>query len=94
MDAPLRFRRGEQESMPALYGEVVALLEREGALFDWWEGIPAANRTTLPGMPPLIERYLAGAARLQPPVGRPRPKAPAPLPPRARCRRAGARCWR
>lgn len=56
-----RFRRGEHESMPALYGEVVALLEREGALFDWWEGIPAANWTTLPGMPPLIERYLAGA---------------------------------
>jgi len=55
------FRRGEHDRMPALYREVIELLETEGALFDWWEGIPAVNWTTLPGMPPLIERYLAGA---------------------------------
>ncbi|MBX3636039.1 MAG: transcriptional regulator [Rubrivivax sp.] len=60
-DLAQHFRRGEHDRMPALYGEVVALLETEGGLFEWWEGIPAANWTTLPGMPPLIERYLAGA---------------------------------
>ena len=64
-DASQHFRRGQLDELPRLFAEVVDLLEAHGSLFNWWECIPAANWTTLPGMSPLLERWLAGAqARL------------------------------
>jgi len=60
-DASQHLRRGQLPELPALYAEVLALLEASRGDFPWWEGAPAVNWTTLPGMRRLVERYLAGA---------------------------------
>ena len=59
-DASQHLRRGQLDRVPELFAEVVGLLEQHGSLFNWWECIPAANWTTLPGMPAPLERWLAG----------------------------------
>lgn len=70
-DCAQRLRRGELPQLPALYAEVLALLEATPDLFAWWECVPPFNWTTVPGMQPLLERYVQGAfARLG---GRPLP---------------------
>ena len=70
-DTSQHFRRGEHEHLCNLYAELLGLLERHSSLFNWWECAPAVNWSTMRGLPPLIERYVAGAlARLG---GRPLP---------------------
>lgn len=60
-DATQHFRRGQLERLPAIYGEVLDSLFAGASLFEWWECVPAPNWSTLPGMRPLFERYIAGA---------------------------------
>lgn len=60
-DASQHLRRGELPELPALYADVLDLLEVHGSAFNWWEAAPAVNWTTLPGMRMLTQRYLAGA---------------------------------
>lgn len=60
-DCSQRLRRGEMTELPALYGELLGLLEPQDSLLAWWESVPPFNWTTVPGMSPLIERYVQGA---------------------------------
>lgn len=60
-DASQHLRRGQLPELPALYAQVLDLLQAQASDFAWWEGAPAVNWTTLPGMRGLVERYLAGA---------------------------------
>jgi LuxR family maltose regulon positive regulatory protein len=60
-DASQHLRRGQLPELPALYGQVLDLLDANGRAFNWWEATPAVNWTTLPGMRALTQRYLAGA---------------------------------
>jgi LuxR family transcriptional regulator, maltose regulon positive regulatory protein len=60
-DASQHLRRGELPELPALYAQILALLEAGAPLLNWWEAAPPVNWTTLPGMRRLVERYLAGA---------------------------------
>jgi LuxR family maltose regulon positive regulatory protein len=86
-DCSQHFRRGDHTRLPALYGELLGLLEGGLPLFRWWECGPPVNWSTIAGMPALMERYLAGAApRL----------ADRPLPMRAELRlvRAFLLLWR
>lgn len=70
-DCSQRLRRGEMAALPALYGELLDLLEPQQDLLAWWESVPPFNWTTVPGMTPLLERYVQGAlARIG---GRPLP---------------------
>jgi len=70
-DCSQHLRRGQMAELPALYGEVLQLLEARPDLFAWWECVPPFNWTTVSGMKPLIERYVRGAlARIE---GRPLP---------------------
>ncbi|MFO1327579.1 MAG: LuxR C-terminal-related transcriptional regulator [Rubrivivax sp.] len=70
-DCAQRLRRGEMAVLPALYGELLELLQPQQGLLAWWESVPPFNWTTVPGMSPLIERYVQGAlARIG---GRPLP---------------------
>ncbi len=62
-DASQHLRRGELDRLPALYAQVMDLLEAEGDLFDWWAAAPAVNWSTLPGMARLFERYIDGVQR-------------------------------
>jgi len=55
------FRRGEHATLPVVYAEVVASLERGAAVYDWWECVPANSWATVRGMRPLLRRYIAGA---------------------------------
>jgi len=61
-DASQHFRRGEHARLPAIVGELLDALEDE-PLMRWWECALPINMSTIAGMPPLIERYVAGAAR-------------------------------
>ncbi|MGA0612108.1 LuxR C-terminal-related transcriptional regulator [Caldimonas sp. KR1-144] len=61
-DASQHFRRGEHLALPAIYGELIARLEDE-SLLRWWECALPINISTIAGMPPVIERYVAGAQR-------------------------------
>jgi LuxR family maltose regulon positive regulatory protein len=86
-DCSQHFRRGDHTRLPALYAELLGLLEGGLPLFRWWECGPPINWSTIAGMPALMERYLAGAApRL----------ADRPLPMRAELRlvRAFLLLWR
>ena len=70
-DCSQRLRRGEMAELPALYGELLTLLQPQQGLMAWWESVPPFNWTTVPGMSPLIESYVQGAlARIG---GRPLP---------------------
>jgi LuxR family maltose regulon positive regulatory protein len=60
-DATQHMRRGELDAVRDLYAEVVASLEGSDDLFEWWECVPASNWSTLPGLRPLFERFIAGA---------------------------------
>jgi len=59
-DCSQHFRRGEHQQLPALYGELLHILERGESLFRWWECAPPVNWSTITGMPPLLARYAAG----------------------------------
>lgn len=54
-------RSGRMVELPALYADVLALLDPAASLFAWWECVPPINWTTIPGMRPLIDRYVQGA---------------------------------
>ena len=54
------FRRGQHERLPLILGELLGILEQGQTLFRWWECAPPVNWSTIAGMQPLIERYLAG----------------------------------
>jgi LuxR family maltose regulon positive regulatory protein len=70
-DCSQHLRRGQMDELPALYGELLDLLEPQTHLLAWWESVPPFNWTTVPGMQPLLERYVQGAlARIG---GRPLP---------------------
>lgn len=70
-DCSQHLRRGEMQRLPALYGELLQLLGPQSDLLAWWESVPPFNWTTVPGLSPLIERYVQGAlARIG---GRPLP---------------------
>jgi LuxR family transcriptional regulator, maltose regulon positive regulatory protein len=70
-DCSQHLRRGQMARLPVLYAEVLDLLEAQAELFAWWECVPPFNWTTVPGMQPLLERYVQGAlARIG---GRPLP---------------------
>lgn len=56
-----QFRRGEHGGLAQSYRELLEILERGESLFRWWECAPPINWSTIAGLPPLIERYLAGA---------------------------------
>jgi LuxR family maltose regulon positive regulatory protein len=60
-DAAQHLRRGQLDQVPRLYAEVMDLLQVHGSLFNWWECVPSANWTTLPGIRPLLQRYVSGA---------------------------------
>jgi LuxR family transcriptional regulator, maltose regulon positive regulatory protein len=85
-DCSQHFRRGEHTELPRLYGRVLDELEAGAPLFRWWECAPPINWTTIAGMPPLIERYLAGAA---PRLG----EQPLPMRGELRLLRALLRLW-
>lgn len=55
------FRKGEHDRLPALYGELVQLLEQHLGLFHWWECSPAASWSTVRGMRPVLQRFISGA---------------------------------
>jgi len=59
-DASQHFRRGEHVRLPALYGELLDILERGESLFRWWECAPPINWSTIAGMPSLLARYVSG----------------------------------
>lgn len=60
-DCSQRLRRGELDRLPQAYAEVLDLLDTQPELFAWWECVPPFNWTTVPGMQPLIDRYVNGA---------------------------------
>ena len=59
-DCSQHFRRGEHLQLPALYGELLDILERGESLVRWWECAPPVNWSTIAGMQPLMARYVAG----------------------------------
>jgi LuxR family maltose regulon positive regulatory protein len=61
-DAMQQLRAGNLPRLPAMYAEVLALLEGpQSSDYHWWEGALPINWTTLPGMRALAARYLRGA---------------------------------
>jgi LuxR family maltose regulon positive regulatory protein len=70
-DCSQLLRLGRMAELPLRYAEVLDLLEAQNELFAWWECVPPFNWTTVPGLQPLLERYVQGAlARIG---GRPLP---------------------
>ncbi len=55
------FRRGEHHRLPPLLAELIELLLPEPSLWAWQECLPAVNWGTLPGMAPVLQRYVAAA---------------------------------
>jgi LuxR family transcriptional regulator, maltose regulon positive regulatory protein len=60
-DATQHFRRGQHNEVQHLYREVLDSLEAGASLYEWWECVPAANWSTLPGMQRQMQRYVDGA---------------------------------
>jgi LuxR family maltose regulon positive regulatory protein len=60
-DSLQHFRRGQHPQLPGLLEDMLQQLEQCPSLRLWWEATPPVNWTTIAGMPPLLERYLAGA---------------------------------
>jgi LuxR family maltose regulon positive regulatory protein len=60
-DCSQHFRRGQLAELAPLYSRVLDALAGETELFAWWECMPAVNWSTLPGMRPVIQRYVRGA---------------------------------
>lgn len=60
-DGSQHLRRGQLPELPAVYAEVLELLDEQPELFAWWECVPPFNWSTVSGMQPLLERYVQGA---------------------------------
>lgn len=59
-DCMQHFRRNPHARLPALFGELLQILEAGQPLFLWWEMAPPFSWSTIAGMPALMQRYVDG----------------------------------